>query len=458
MGINKIVYRLKQYFTVGNKRSIDAKKNIIATFLIRGFGIIISLLLIPLTIHYVNPETYGIWLTLSSMVAWFSILDIGINNGLRNKLAECIAKNETELARKYVSTTYALLCIIFIPLLLIFFVVNKYLDWPAILNTNSSMAPELALVAIIVFGYFCFKFIFSTINIVLLSHQMPANASLRGLVEQIVSLVLIFILTKITHGSLLYLSLALCIAPMFVVILFNITLFSGRFKNIAPSFSKIDFSLSKGLFGLGIKFFVISIAGIIQFQTANFIIIHYFGAQDVTIYNIAYRYFSVLILISGILTTPLWSAITDAYAKGDEQWIINMVNKYQKVAILIAASGFVMLLLSNFAYTLWIGKGIVEIPFSLSFWTFVFTIINIYGGIYSSVLNGISVLKLQFLASLFSPIIFVVCAYMFINVFNMGIISIIIASIISNFNGYILGPLQYKKVFFSKDKNSFWTK
>lgn len=50
---------------------------------IKGGSILVGLLLVPLTLEYVDSESYGIWLTLSSMVAWISFFDIGINNGLK---------------------------------------------------------------------------------------------------------------------------------------------------------------------------------------------------------------------------------------------------------------------------------------------------------------------------------------------------------------------------------------
>ena len=97
----------------GHSRSVKAKKNIIASFFIKGISIAISLILVPLTINYINPSRYGIWLTLSSIVGWFSFFDIGLTQGLRNKFAEAKAKGDDNLAQIYVSTTYAILAIIF---------------------------------------------------------------------------------------------------------------------------------------------------------------------------------------------------------------------------------------------------------------------------------------------------------------------------------------------------------
>ncbi len=54
------------FINKGHHRSVRAKKNIVASFFIKGISIAISLVVVPLTINYVNPSRYGIWLTLSS--------------------------------------------------------------------------------------------------------------------------------------------------------------------------------------------------------------------------------------------------------------------------------------------------------------------------------------------------------------------------------------------------------
>ena len=69
--ITKFVLVLRGLITKGHERSVKAKKNILASFVIKGGSIAVSLVSVPLTIHYVSPPQYGIWLTLSSMVGWF---------------------------------------------------------------------------------------------------------------------------------------------------------------------------------------------------------------------------------------------------------------------------------------------------------------------------------------------------------------------------------------------------
>lgn len=79
-----------------DKRSATVKKNILASFAIKGISIVVSLLLVPMTLGYVSSELYGIWLTLSSIMMWLSFFDVGFTLGLKNKLAEAIALNNWE--------------------------------------------------------------------------------------------------------------------------------------------------------------------------------------------------------------------------------------------------------------------------------------------------------------------------------------------------------------------------
>src|SRR5664280_113011 len=102
--MSSLLKLIKNFFNQGNERSVNAKRNILFIAILKGCGIAISLFLVPVTIHYVNPTRYGIWLTLSSIVGWFSFFDIGLGNGLRNKFAEAIASENHDLARTYVST------------------------------------------------------------------------------------------------------------------------------------------------------------------------------------------------------------------------------------------------------------------------------------------------------------------------------------------------------------------
>lgn len=443
------------FFTKGHERSIRAKKNILASLVIRGLSIGISLLLVPLTINYVNSSRYGLWLTISSIVGWLSFFDIGLTQGLRNRFAEAKAKNDDNLAKIYVSTTYALLCLIFAGIWLIFIFINNFLDWAKILKVEEAMRPEVTMLAIIVFTYFCLSFVLRIVTTILLADQKPAKSSLIDLLGQIATLLFILVLVRTTEGSLVKLGIALCLSPLIVLVTSNFVLFRGAYRKFRPVVSHVRFTYVKQLFNLGLVFFIIQFAGIVQFQTANIIIVRNFGAADVTAYNIVYKYFGVLSMIFTIFITPFWSASTEAYHKNDIQWIKNGIKKYKQLNILLLAGSLVMLIFSGTVYRLWLGEGKVLIPFSLSLWGFIYYNISMFGGKYVSFLNGISALRIQFISCIISPFLYVAVAIILIKNFNMGVYALFISSIIANFNGYILAPLQYYKIIV-QEKKGIW--
>lgn len=443
-----IIKKLKDRIMEGSERTAKLKLNIVYMLGLKGGSILVSLLLVPLTLNYVDNETYGIWLALSSMVTWVHFFDIGINNGLKNKLTEAIARNDYILGQKYVSTTYAILTLIFVPIMVLLLLIVPFLNWSSILNLPKESAEGLMSVICILIVYFCINFILSTINIILQADQRPADASFRQFLQQFTSLVIIYILTVTTKGSLLLLCLGLCASPLLIVSLFNVTLFCGRYKRLAPKLSAIDFGVAPSLLKLGVMFFICQISLMIRTQMANFLILRYYGAEEVTNYNISTRYFEVLTMIWGILMTPVWAAVTDAITKGEMTWIKNALTKFSKALLAISILALIMLTASDIVYDLWLG-GKIKIPFILSFFVMLFQISSMFSSLFVQTLNGAGVLKTQTYISIISPLIFLFSLYIMIDL-GWGVYSIPIASIIANVNGLIVAPIQCKNLFFNK--------
>lgn len=447
---------LKDFFTRGHERSIQAKKNILASFIIKGCSIAISLLIVPLSLHYVDKSQYGIWLTLSSMVAWISFFDIGFTQGLRNKFAEAKAKGDIMLARIYISTTYFYIGIIFLLVWVILLIVSQIVNWSSLLNISPDMEQQVSRLVVIIFTYFCFQFVFRIINTMLIADQKPAKASFLDLLGQMISLIIIFLLTRFTQGSLLNLGLAIGIAPTIVLILANVFLFKTQYKDYAPSVKLAKKEYAKDIMNLGLKFFVLQIASIVQFQTTSFLIAHYFSTSQVTSYNIAYKYFFTLQMIFNILITPLWSGTTDAYNSGDKAWIKMVVRKYLLFLIPFVVLGAIMLAFAKPVYDLWLGKDAVDIKFHISMLCYIFFSTGMFASIFVAVINGIGALKIQFISSIVTAIGFLVISIVLIKVFHLGVESILIASIISNVYGYILAPMQYYNIFVKEAKGKIW--
>jgi O-antigen/teichoic acid export membrane protein len=434
-------------FFKGHDRTVKAKKNILASFAIRGASILINLLLVPMTINYVNPTKYGIWLTLSSIIAWFSFFDIGFGNGLRNKLTEARSRGENELAQSYVSTTYALFISVFAAIWVLFIFINKHLDWARILNAPVEMRNELSILALIVLSYFCLQFIFKTINIVLTADQKPAKAAFLDMLGQAIALAIIFILTKTTQGSLVILGLALGLAPVLILIISSVWFYRGEYKNIRPILERINFKYAKDIMGLGLKFFIVQIAALVIFQTNNIIIAQTCGPEIVTVYNIAYKYFGIVSMLFMIILMPFWSAFTDAYVQNDTKWMKTTLNKLELVWIVIAFGGILLLLFSKFFYHFWIGDKVL-IPYSVSLLMLLYFLVFTRFSLYIHLLNGIGKIKLQLIFNVILALLNI--PFLLFLGSKYGLTGILIGNVIISLPHTMYSPIQLKKIIENK--------
>jgi len=396
--LTNIKTRFENYFSRGHERTIKAKKNIAITFFLKGFSIVIGLVLVPMTINYVNATQYGVWLTLSSIISWFNYFDLGLGNGLKNKLAETNALEQHDKSVIYVSTTYAILIIISASVFVIFLITNHFINWARILNSS---AGDLSKLSLIIFGCFCVQFVTQIINTVLTAFHKPSKVSLINLIGQIVVVIVIYILTRNTTGSLINLAIVLAGIPVLVQFFASIWYYGTEYRVVAPRFSAIDFSQAGDLLKLGGIFFIIQIGALILFQTDNIVITQLFGPKQVTVFNIAYKFFSVNIMAFTLILGPFWSAYTDAYTKNDFDWIRNSLKKTQQIWVVFSIVSILMLICSSYVYRLWL-SGAIQVPFSISFAMMLYTIGYNFIFLLCYLLNGIGKIRIQLYVYLFS--------------------------------------------------------
>lgn len=440
------------------KRSKLMKQNILLALLVKAGSIGCSLVLVPMTINFVNATQYGIWLTISSVVVWMQFFDVGFSNGLRNKLTEALARDDVKQGQSYVSTTYAMLSAIFGTLMIIGIGLTWLLPVTPLFGLDLSYEPDLKNAMTVLLAYFCLNFVARTLAYVLMAKQRTAISSLLDLVGQLCVLLTIWLLKGKVEGSLAVLAYALCVPPLAVWVLASLGIYTTTYRNIAPRLSLVKMSDTRSLLSLGVKFFIIQIAFIIQFQSSNFLIARLFSMEQVTSYNIAYKYFNVLYMAFFLAIEPLWSAVTDAWARGEMDWIRRSVRRYFLLAIVISGAGVVLLALSGWVYDFWINSKVetpVDMPFSLSLWMLIYVATLMIAQVFCTFVNGIGALKIQFRTSLISPIVFVLATILLAKIWGLGMECVLIASILANFNGLILAPLQYHLVM-HRGKGGIW--
>lgn len=435
-------------------RTRKAQLNIVFMLLIKACNIFINLAYVPLLIHSLDQDRYGIWLTITTIISWIAFFDIGLGNGLRNKLADALARNDEGNAKKYVSTTYCTMgigCLIFIILEIL---IVPFCDWQSLLNATSVTNRELKILMLWVLSSLGLQMFLKLINSMMYALQKPALSSLILMLGQLVAFVGIFLFTNLyPQPSLLELGIIISIAPTLVLLISTFLIFKFIIPKYTPNIKYFDKEKIKEIVVLGSKFFWIQLTALLLFQSNNIIIAHTSGSASVAEYNVAYKYIGMIEMVFMIIMTPFWSAVTEAYTKKDYNWIRSILKRLQKISYLFALCGIGLVVLSDFAYDWWLASSIKPDKLLMSM-LLAYFIIQMTWARYGSIINGIGYVKLQFYVTMIEALVHIPLACLLGSYW--GIKGVVLSMIVSTMANMFWPIIQIKNIFLNKQ--GIWMK
>lgn len=440
-------------------RTTLLKKNILASFLVKGWSAVVVFLLAPVTLLCLDQYVNGVWMTISTMLVWIDTMDIGLGNGLRNKLAEYIAKNDRERAQQATSTTFFTLMLIIFPLTAMLVVMVLLLDVGSLLNVDDQVVPDLhtaIIAAVILFGS---TFVFKFIGNVYMALQLPAINNAIIALGQTLTLLMTFVAYYAGWHSLVAIAIVNTASPLLVWILSFPLTFCRYYPHLMPRPKCFRWSMVSELYSLGVQFFVIQISSIVLFMSTNLLISRWFSPEMVTPYNLAYRYFGTILVIFTVVCTPYWSATTDAYQRGDIQWIENANRRMNRIMLCMAAVVVTMLALSSIVYYIWINywqDSTVTIPVTMSMLTALYVLTLVLSMRYSNFLNGIGALRLQLIMTFIAAVLFVPLAWIAVKLTD-SIYALLAVMVLINVPGLIVNVIQFNRILRGK-AHGIWSK
>ena len=444
---------LKQKIRNQPARSKKIIINASNSFIIKMFSMLASFLLLSMSVKCINAENFGVWITISSLIGWIYLLDVGLLTSLKNKITETLAFKDWKTAQKYISTAYALLAVVIVPSWLAFFFIYTKINWQAIFNTSIPQE-TLESIMLAVFTSFSLQFFLKPISSILQADQKHFLENLISLITNLATIIILFVFQSYFINSLYLISLLFAFLPCIIVVLFTITLFFTKYKILKPSINSIDFKYRKELLGLGFKFFIIQITGVLMFTANNFIISHFLGNDEVTQYNIAIKYFSIIIMVYSIINVPFWTAFTDAYTLQDWQWIKKVTKQANFICTIFVGAVLLMLLFSSWVYEIWIGPS-VNISIALSALIALKTCIKLFSSVYTSFINGTGKIRLQTYLCIFVSILHIPLGYFIIKVIGLGLNGVVVLSIFWATISLILWSTQFNKIM-NRSKAYIW--
>jgi len=400
---------------------------------------------IPFLIKYLGKESYGVWVTIFSVVNILFFVDAGIVNGLKTKLSEAISKGNTKLAQEYVSTAYLTILSIAVLFFMIGFLVIQNINLTKLLNiSNGILERELKQVFLLTLIFIVFNFFLSIYKTLFYAVQQAAKVELSMLIFQVSVFILVYYALNHLESSLLHVAIFYGISNIVVSLLFSIIFFKKR-PELIPSLSSFKKKRIKELMSLSVDFFVIQLSMIVIFTTDNLLISNLLGPEEVTQYDVVLKLFQILVVFSVIILDPFWALFSDAYQKKDFYWIKKTLKRLNKLFLILLVGVVILTFSAKKIIQIWIGDTI-EVQNILIYAMAIFVVVRVYAMIFMYFLNGIGKIKLQKWLYVFGAIINIPISILLVKYFHLGSAGIIIGTIISILANTIILPIQTNRI------------
>ncbi len=431
-----------------SKRSRNYIKQVKGAAIWKTLSVVLSFMIVPLMVQYLGVKQYGVWSTILSILTWMLILDVGIGNGLRNKVSESIANNKLDEARSYISTTYVVFMGVGVFLIFLVCLFIGYVDWQAVFNTDIVTNKTLVSLLEISFVFFIVNFILSIINQIFHGAQSSSIVSFNHALSNVFSLLFVYILTAYAESSLVLLSLAYGSSLMLSNIILTFWFYSVN-PLLRPNVRVIQFDKFKSLLGLGVNFFVVQIAVIVLFSTDKIIIAQLLGVDYVTSYDLMYKVFGAVTLFHSLFMLPLWSSFSHSMTKKDYEWIKKMMTSQLKLICVIVVATIPLVIMFPHIIFYWVGD-IKYMDFNTYVVMGLYVVILAWNNVFSMFINSTGYLKLSVFITVFISILNIPLSIFFINVLGFSMDGVLWATICCLLFGAIAGPIQYFCIVYEK--------
>lgn len=428
------------------KQNLNILFNILMAFIIRGGALFVSLFTLPAYLRYFNNQALlGMWFTILSVFSWILYFDLGIGNGLRNKLVDTFVNKDNIKTKQYISSAYIIISSYALVAVLLGYVMSAFINWNSFFNISENylQRPILLQAVRIVFLGIVIQFVLRIITSILYALQKSFVPNLLNLAS---STILVLYVSNASSSSvehnIVMLAYANVIAINLPLLVATILVFATKLRNCLPSIKMFNRKYASDIMKLGGTFFYLQIIAMIIYNTNEFLISWFLGPSMVVNYQIYNKIFTLGGTLVTLTMTPIWSAVTKAKVENNYKWISKLNNR---LMLLGAAGVCVELILVPFLQiilNLWLGDRAIKVDYLYASIFAISGSLLLWATVITQISNGLGELKIQLIFMTIGAIVNFPLAYIGAKLLN-SYIAIVIANIISLTPYCIIQPISF---------------
>src|SRR6516165_6276593 len=362
----------------GRERYRRAGLTASTSYVAKALTMLMGFVSVPLVVHYLGAERYGVWLTISSLLLWVALTDFGLaGNALVNVLSEAFGNDEREAARHYTASAFWALGTIAVVIGVVFMGLFQLIPWRAVFRvSDSTSTQELKVTCALVLALFVINLPLSLLRSLYNAHQDGYLANIWGIVGGVISLLSLIVVTRF-HGGLPELVIAISGVPALVTSATAYHAFVLRYPWLVPAPSAVRWTCICRLLKLGGKYMFMQLAALGIYQSQAIIITQMLGPSKVVIFVVTYKVVVLPMDLAYMGTIPFMSAFGEAKARGDWIWIKGAFKNATLASIAVGIPfAAALALVAKPLILVWAGPSAVPDTY-LVLWLFIYTVVGV---------------------------------------------------------------------------------
>ncbi len=331
-----------------------------SAMLCKGIVLAVNAISIPIAVRYLGAEQFGVWVTISTTLALLIVLDLGIASAMTNLISEAYALNDKELAGRYATTGLVAMVAIAICLGVAGAALWPFIPWAGLFHLSGEANQRMISHAVAAaYAAFLVGLPAGLAAKFLGGYQEIKTANIFSAAGAGANLLAVVLITQL-HGSMVILVAGTAGATVATNLACLLWLWFWHKPWLLPTRRNWNASHLRPLIQSGSEFFILQLAGLIVFNSDNFVIAHYLGPQMVTPYSVTWRLVGYTAALQIILTPALWPAYAEAWVRRDIRWIRSTLNLVMLISMSAVLLGTAMLVMWGRALIrLWAGPAAV---------------------------------------------------------------------------------------------------
>jgi O-antigen/teichoic acid export membrane protein len=360
----------------------------VTSVMTRGISIIASLLTVPIVLHHLGEQRYGLWMAAIALSTFFTMADGGITKGLLSEVSRAFGAQDLPRIRMLVGSALATIGAFVLAFAVLVVLVTNLVDWTWAFNLSDPALGHEARYAVLTISLcYVLAVIPAVIRETRVGMLQGAVVNLWDTAGLVIGFVGVVLAAQWGFG-LVAIAGIWTGAPTMMRVANALAFLWGQGRDLVPGRHDIDLATCRRLISAGGAFMLYTLTLVLAIQSDQVLIARFLGPEAVTQYSIVQRLFNQPQVIVALGLIAQWPAYGEALGRGDDAWIRRHFrwSLIGYVAFSAVISGL-LTVLCDAILQLWVGGAVVaptHLAVAMGVYCVVATVANVFVFFYMS--------------------------------------------------------------------------